>query len=536
MVLGQQVNPWPMLEKFGKWWASWIGSLQRLLRDPKFQEVLLWSLPALVVGMVLRVLLTYSLPYGYVQYDTPDFLVTTQRFLSNWDLVLHNKKTFLTPILFTLAFLVKFVPALVLIALIQHLFGLVMTLLSGWLVRLWFRKWKWFIIPVTLLTTANPSILWYEHALLAEFQYFFCVLLLACIASAFILFRTTRLFVWMLVTLFFTAGSRPEGKLYFAVAFLLVGLGFWGDWKQWAKKLAILSLVAVGTFAITKTGQAGILLYATVLPLAPDVPKSEPAFGPLINPLRDQYRQDDVTVRTELTTAEKTISEIAQKYLHDKNIKGDVTAAFCQKLAVEACKNKPLTLPVIAWNKFLMSMNRPSSAEFNDYWVFDKQLYAMTRKPWMYDLTQRMTGQPLRTKEEVKNWLAIHGRVPNWFGPLQDAWDNLTTEHGLPDHQYPHEKIRGLPYFFLLALAGMIAAMLRGGPLRVFHISWVIAFVGVWFVVMLTGVVNSRYRFVFEPICAIYALLLIDIVWDALSRLFAKTPAQIPQQEAVVKP
>ena len=509
--------------------------MRRLRCDPQVREVLLWSLPALLLGLVLRVMLTSSLPYGYMQYDSADYLVTAQRFFSNWDLVIHNKKTFLTPILFTLVFLIKIVPALIIIPLIQHLFGLAMTLLSAVLVRLWFTRWKWFIIPVTMLTTANPAILWYEHALLAEFQYLFLVVLLACIGTAFVLCRTKGLFAFMLATLVFTAGSRPEGKLYFSVAFLLVGLVYWGNWKEWATKLAILSLVTIGTFAITKTGQAGVLLYATVLPLAPDSPKSAPDFGPLVNPLRDQYLKEDVTVRTELTTGEKAVSDLAQQYLKEKGIKGDA-AAFCQKLAIEACLNKPFYLPMIAWNKFLMTMKHGSSAEFDEKRLFEKQLFAYVRRPWMFELTRGLTGKDLKTEAEVDSWLHAHCSVPGWFDPLQDAWDQLTIKHGLPDRKYAAIQFPGLPYFFLLAMTGMVAAILRPGPLRIFHIAWVISLSGVWFVVMLTGVVNCRYRFVFEPFCVIYALLLIDILWSALSSLFAKpTQLEIPRPEEAFK-
>jgi hypothetical protein len=541
--------------------------------DPRTREVLLWSLPAILLGVVLRGLLTYSMPYGYVQYDTADFLVTTQRFAANWDLVIHNKKTFLTPILFTLAYINKVVPALIFVPLLQHLFGLVMTLFVGGIVRLWFRHWKWFIIPATVLTTANPAILWYEHALMAEAHYVFCVVLLVLVATAFALFRTRGLFISLLLTLVFTAGSRPEGKLYFSVAILLVALTYWGNWKAWLRHMAILLVVTMGTFAITKTKQAGTLLYATVLPLAPDTPKSVPDFGPRINPLRDKFRAEDVTVRRELTSAEKDISEIVQKYLNEKGIKGDVTAAFCQKLAAEACLNQPRYLPSIALNKFLMSMRNPSSAGFTEYWIYTKQLYAFTRKPWLYDLTPGLTGQKLLTKEQVDAWLHAHASVPLWFAKLQGMWDTLTIHYALPAHRYlmtgekvvasapntqpkqqvapkakskskadtdsseeepdadqsaagnakaSYYEITGLPWFFVLALAGMAGAILWPGPLRIFHLSWILSLGAIWFLVMLTGVVNARYRFIFEPFCALYALLFFDLLGRAIQALLPK--------------
>lgn len=551
-----------MLDSLGICRDHCVATLRRVGADPRTREVLLWSLPAMLLGLVLRGLLTYSMPFGYVQYDTADFLITTQRFVSGWDLVIHNKKTFLAPILFTLAYLNKVIPTLILVPLLQHFFGLVMTLVAGAMVRLWFRQWKWFIIPATVLTTANPAILWYEHALMAEAHYIFFVVLLAFVATAFVIFRSKGWFISLLLTLFFTAGSRPEGKLYFSAAFLMVALAYWGDWKLWMRRMLILVLVTAGTFAITKTKQAGTLLYATVLPLAPDTPKSVPEFGPRINPLRDKFRAEDVTVRRELTSAEKDISDIVQTYLNEKGIKGDVTAAFCQKLAVEACLNQPGYLPMIAANKFLMSMRNPSSAGFTEYWIYKKQLYAMTRKPWMFSLTEGLTGQKLSTEAEVDEWLRAHASVPVWFGKLQSIWDAFTVHYALPPHRYltaqgkvvpnasvskiskPKSKsnssddssgedadsdqssrgnskeayydITGLPWFYVFALAGMGLAIVAPGRLRIFHFSWVASLFAIWFMVMLTGVVNARYRFVFEPFCALYALLFLDIVWSAL--------------------
>jgi hypothetical protein len=82
----------------------------------------------------------------------------------------------------------------------------------------------------------------------------------------------------------------------------------------------------------------------------------------------------------------------------------------------------------------------------------------------------------------------------------------LTLDLRLPDK----DDIRGLPYFFLLATAGMLAGVLRRGRTLAVHVSWVPVLLGVWFAVVLTGVANPRYRFVFEPFAIIYAMLLPD--------------------------
>ena len=80
----------------------------------------------------------------------------------------------------------------------------------------------------------------------------------------------------------------------------------------------------------------------------------------------------------------------------------------------------------------------------------------------------------------------------------------------LPDRHYDNVTLPGTPYFILFGLSGMAASILRGGKLYPVRLSWCATLLGVWFIVMLTGVVNSRYYFVFEPFVLIYALYLAD--------------------------
>jgi hypothetical protein len=53
---------------------------------------------------------------------------------------------------------------------------------------------------------------------------------------------------------------------------------------------------------------------------------------------------------------------------------------------------------------------------------------------------------------------------------------------------------------------------------------------------MLTGVVNSRYRFVFEPFCIIYALLLLDVLWSGVASFFCKPVRKATVRAGVASP
>lgn len=511
------------IQKLRAGWQSQTRAASAYLRGESFRELLLWCLPALVAGGVLRLLLCVHFPYGYMQADTADFLVTTERLLRQHSLVLHGKKSFLAPILFTIPFLLH-IPALIVIPLFQHLLGMILIVIAGGLTRAWFRHWKWFIIPATVLTAINPAMLWYERALLAESHYIFCVMALALAGTALALRPTSAKLGWLLVALFFTAGSRPEGKLFIAFGILLVALIRWRGRREWLVKMAVTLAVCAGIWMCSRSEQAGLLLYATVLPLAPDVSRVAPDFSSVINPLRDQYIAQGATVRVKLTTAEKTIWGKVRDYSHAKGNSEIESGAFCQKLAVEAALNKPFLLVAIAANKFLMSCRGATSGGFSDYWVQGKQIAAFTRKKWLGDLSRGLTGRDLRTKEDVVAFVqrTAPPLEPDWFNVLQRKWSSLMLHARLPDRQYPAQKVQGLSYFFAVAFLGFFAALLRPGPLWRFHVSWVLTLLGVWFAVLLTGVVNSRYRFVFEPFCILYALFLLDTVWSGIEALFSR--------------
>ena len=122
--------------------ASFFTPAFALIRDPRTREFLRFCLPALLLGLTLRVLLTVQLPMGIYHDDTPDFIVTADRLLRNHEFDIHAKKTFLVPIVFTIPILLH-LPALIAIPLFQHALGLVLIVLVGLLCRLWFVHWKW---------------------------------------------------------------------------------------------------------------------------------------------------------------------------------------------------------------------------------------------------------------------------------------------------------------------------------------------------------------------------------------------------------
>jgi len=508
---------------------EWVIIVE-ILRSAAFREVLWWCMPALVLGGIVRLALNFHFPYGYFQGDTPDFLVTAQRLIKNHTIVIHGKKAFLAPILFALPFLLH-IPALIIIPIAQHLAGLAATVLAGGIVRCWFRNWRWFIVPVTVLYTLNPGLLWYEHALLAECQYLFCVTALALVGTLLVRRPTLRRFVWLIVTLFFTAGSRPEGKLFVAFGLGVVALAYRGDWKLWVRRVGVMLVCSAGIWMCSRSTQAGLLLYATVLPLAPAQSAVAPGVEPYVVSLRNIGPSQDDTVRTKLNSVEKHANDALRGYLKSVHKPADdaQVSAFAQKLAVEAIRNKPQLLPSIAINKFLMTCRvnpdgtfLSTSGGYTAFWIYDKQMDSFSRRKFMAPLMKGLTGHEVKGEEGVNAYLHTNFTPlsPDWFNALQTAWNRMTLGLQWASHGSDKRFIPGWPAFFLMSGLGMLLAIIPRDRLWRFHLPWVGAFMGVWFAVMLTGVVNARYRFVFEPFCLVYAVFVLDFLWSAVAGMF----------------
>src|SRR5438067_1617905 len=298
-----------------------------------------------------------SLPYGYCTVDTPDFLGTPYKLIYKHQFRIHGKKTFLQPVIYSVLFFTG-LPVLITVPLLQHLCGLVMILLVGGICRFWFYQWKWFIVPLTLIMATHPALLWYEHTLMAESLYVFCMVLLVFAATVFVLRKSWHAFAFLCVALFLTAGSRPEGKLMFGFGIALVIVTLWAQKQKLRKAVLIMLVVAVGTHFVTRTDQAGLLLYTSVAFLTPAHLKSAPGFENYIAPVQQRLVAGWQTFPTFARVPErKAIAAQVNAYFRDhpgtgKPERDQDINHFCKKLAYETCLRALPKLPMLAFYKF----------------------------------------------------------------------------------------------------------------------------------------------------------------------------------------
>jgi hypothetical protein len=507
-----------------------------LTRDPKCRELFRWCLPALVCGLILRVVLTAQMPHGFFHDDTPDFLTTAEKMILKREWELHEKKTFLVPVLFAASFALQ-VPAIITIPIGQHLLGLALILVVGALCRLWLDRWKVFVIPLTLLTAANPFMLWYERTLMAETTFVFCTVLVALMGTLYVRKPTLRRFAWFAISLVLEAGSRPEGKLLFGFGFFLVLLVHGRELRTMWLRPAMMSVLALVVHSMTKTSQAGLLLFTSVARLAPADLKAAPGIDPYFSPIRTSLEERWAKgpyfpkVRDR-----RAIASAVKSYLEDKKLprSGDVDP-LCLKLATETCLRRWYLLPGLALAKFRSTANEAPAGQFDEYWVLQKQEDALldqfnsrkpgdTRVPVVISLSHRLFGASYTGADDLKAYLKAHFHPIGWHSAWSKAWSDVVNACRFPDLKYNHwetgqpQVYSGIPFYFLFAGLGLLALWFRPGSMWVFHFAWGWALLGFFFVIMLTANVKPRFRFVFEPFWFIYLAVLADLAWAGVRK------------------
>jgi len=499
-------------------------------RDRDVREVLGYCAPALVIGIALRVALTLRMPWGYVQYDTAEYLETAFRLLKGGAFFVDGKRGFLVPIAMTIPFLLH-VPALIVIPLGQHVLGLAATVMSGALTRLWFRWWRVFIVPVTLYVAANPMMLWYEQTIMGESEFLFALILLALAGTLWAREQTRGRFILLLGALVCTAGARPEGKLFFAFGLLLAVLVLWGRWRRLGRCAGAMLGVALVWSLIVRQSTAPQLLYASLIQLAPDHSRLLPGVEPYINPLRDEVRASSQGDPRGLVKVSKKIRDYIDPYLWTKARNSHeyyrVLNATLRDLCVDAILAHPVEAMGIPLQKFRVAADSWSAYQFTPEALGKNQVDAYLSDPWMFQvLGKGMTGGAM-DEAGMRDFVARHYRAEDvaWVGRMEAAWNNAMIWWRTADRPARHARwvhdfaggvagglqvMPGVPWFYPVALLGMLAGVVWPHPSRRVHLAWVPVMLGVWYAATFVGVTNARYRFAYEPFCFVYVCLLVD--------------------------
>ena len=509
--------------------SKWGSRLKSSLTHPSLLEFLRWCLPALLVGLALRIAMMISMPYAFIQYDSSDFFETTYRMIEKHEFYVQYRRSYLTPYLFSLPCLLP-MPGLIAIAVMQHAMGLIATVFVGALVRLWFRWWKVAIIPITLLFAASPMVMWYEHVVLGETQYLFFALAAVLLGTLFVHRPNWAMFAGFMLSLFLVMGTRLEAKTFCLFGGVLIVRVFWKQWTRLAIGLAVLAGIMFLALRLGPGRDGSSLMYATLVRFAPDQSKREPEIAPFLIPLRDEVRGRFPDYPGDLVQLDKDVTKMVETYVrsqkakHIKEQKSKVLKNLCR----EAIAARPVESLLLPLQKFHLAIDVWSAYAYDADALQNKQRLSATHRPWMLKLSKRLTGQKCN-HEQMIAWVNSHydpERIA-WFGRYQGVWNDLRIYFRMPDrpmrqerwvHDFygavpdKHHTMPGMPYFYFLALLGMTVTFFRPARFQWVHIAWIATMLGGLYVASMIGVTNARYRFTCEIFFVLYFALLIEAI------------------------
>jgi hypothetical protein len=238
-------------------------------RHPVLADSLLWVVPALIFGGLLRVLFISYLPYAFWGADSRSFYTFAHKFLSHGALSLGDKRRYLYPLLMLP---VSYLPGgpLRWLPVFQHALGWITLVPLAYAVRKTLVLWRVWIVPVTVIYAGLPIIVWCEHELLGD-TLFFALLVwtfagwIAWVTQTDRL-RARRLFWWFLVPFALFIITKPSGQFVWPGLFL--GLLFVRSWRvlRWPEFVALF-VVLVVTPTVGSKKQGAWLLYDATFPL-----------------------------------------------------------------------------------------------------------------------------------------------------------------------------------------------------------------------------------------------------------------------------
>lgn len=494
-----------------------VQSIRRFFsRHPLLRDAVLWAIPALIAGAVLRLLLLSYSPYALWGSDSRSYFGFTNGVLNDFYFSLNEKRRYLYP-LFLLP--VSLLPGSTLRALawIQPLLGLLAILPFAYIVRRIFAGWKVLIVPLTVLYAGLPVYIWYEHELIADTILFDGMAWMLAGWMAWVgqakIERARALWWWFFAPLAIIALTKPSVKFFWpGIVFALVAAGAWRvlSWKQWA---ALGAVFLIG-FSMGDDEQGSWLLCNTAFPfIRLETPlhadyKAEIRDWVLAKRARlDFYAEEDYEVQKYLRGPEKDATRpLWQKLGKDKK----AMAKVYRELAIEAIRARPDLFVTIGLHRLLGSCN----PEDLDGDRFEADYFATRLKE---DLTGHRTTEsmlriafgiprkaPFPTNEQFWQWTCPHpgSAASRWMSSYVQTYQRLGALVSRPTgerHSLDQYRPTWLGWWLLLGavaacfppffrtvgvwLIGMTAALLATYLVGIEHVRY---FAPMWPLVLLT--------------------------------------------------
>lgn len=486
-------------------------------RHPLLRDALIWAIPALMLGALLRgLLLSYS-PYAFWGADSWSFLGFTRGVLTDFYFSINEKRRYLYPLfLFPISVLPG--PMLVAVGWIQAALGLLAVLPFAYIVRRIFVGWKWVIVPLTLLYAGLPVFIWFEHEVIADTILFDGMVWMLAGWMAWVSqadrARAARLWWWFFAPLAIIVLTKPSVKFFWpGIGLALVVAGAWRTlrWRHWTA----LGALFVAGLTVGDDDQSSWLLYTSTFP-----------FTQLDTPLHAPYKaeiRDWVLEKRARIDAYSLEDYDVQLYLrapwqdprrpHWNAIAKDKSSLsrIYRDMAIEAIAARPDLFVKNALHRLLRSCN---AADLDD-------------SRFRADYTSKRIGPEIKTRKNPESMMRIafglpgdaplpsHEQLQRWTNPHGDSaasrWmiNYVRTYQGLgalverpADANTPLDRYRPT-LLGVWMLLGMVVACFPPF-LRTVGV-WGIALAGALVATYLVGITHVRY---FAPVWPLVMLML----------------------------
>lgn len=501
------------------------------------RDAIIWAVPALVFGLILRLLFLQYAPYAYWGSDSRSFMGFADGVLTDFYFSINEKRRYLYPI-FLLPLSVLPGGTLRWLNWTQGLLGLLTLLPMAYLVRRTFIRWKWFIIPVTVILAGMPVFIWYEHEMIADSVVFNALIWAMAGWAAWVSQpdrkRGRRLWWCFLVPFALLLLTKPSGKfLWPGVALALLVVCAWRilKWPQW------LSLVALFFASLTAGDeeQSAWLFYTSAFPLTQ---VDTPAHGEYKAEIRDWvqrkrdridfYDEEDDEVHDFLRDPENHSEyPLWQKLAEDK----DKQNSLYKGLALEGILRRPDLYLLIGMQRLVGSCNQADfkpTRLYADYYGGRFEMMYPTRKKDQ-DMLRIVFGLPREgdfpTYEEFRRMVspAPDSHAAKFLVRYADTYQAAGALVNRPQKDATPLKDCRPTWLAWWLLAG--AALSLVPTYRKTLGVWTMAMAGYLPAVFLVGIEHHRYFALAWPLIILLLALAPDAVAGRLARSRLKNEA-----------
>lgn len=485
----------------------------------------LWlSLPALIIGAVLRISLLAAIPEGCYSPDGGSYFEATHYYFNKGKLKFGEKRRWLYPVLLMgvssfhhIASPVRMVPIL------QHALGLATIAGVGWVAGNLTRSPRLWVPVATIVTALWPQMLYYEHEIVAETVFLAAfVFTLALAMPLGSLNQRSRLF-WFLFAAMIVVAIKPHGRGIWLgcvlSAVLVTRNPLKWRWESWA---AILAGVVV-IFTSGSSQQGSWLWLNSSLPLVKTEGSKWKEYREALRPLVDEVKDDPGQYAWKQSEYKKrlrkpdpeAVSPVWAELVKDKTKFPKVAS----DLAKEGIRSHPFDyLRIVVMKIFVASSQRDDARMW-----FDPPFFWHRQQQWdqnRWDDPPRVSEMKLLYGCDFENYkrmassnslrstwiLAPMSWMQRIFIWCMSAYDPQTKDHSI---------VPG--WFGILAIAGLVCCLVPG-HFRATSMLWLPAmlYLGTVFGV---GDAVPRYVLPVEWLGLVFACVALDRSFSFLQSL-----------------